>query len=120
MTAIYSNAYALRPIWARETMKFGEAIVALELLPHERVRRAGWNGKGMFVFKVERASAAHQKPERDPPPEGRIYIPQRPRLIFIEPHLVMRTADGKFIPWLASQTDILAADWSLVPIEEAW
>jgi len=23
----------------------------------------------------------------------------------------MKTADGKFVPWLASQTDVLAEDW---------
>lgn len=26
-------------------------------------------------------------------------------------HLDMRTADGTIVPWLASQTDILAEDW---------
>jgi hypothetical protein len=26
----------------------------------------------------------------------------------------MKTADGKFVPWLASQTDMLAEDWVIV------
>lgn len=26
-------------------------------------------------------------------------------------HIDMRTADGQIVPWLASQTDILADDW---------
>ena len=26
----------------------------------------------------------------------------------------MKTADGKFVPWLASQTDILAEDWVIL------
>jgi hypothetical protein len=27
----------------------------------------------------------------------------------------MRTADGKIVPWLASQTDMLAEDWYTAP-----
>jgi len=30
------------------------------------------------------------------------------------PHIDMRTADGMIVPWLASQTDLLADDWDLV------
>jgi hypothetical protein len=30
------------------------------------------------------------------------------------PHIDMRTADGKIVPWLASQTDVLADDWASV------
>ncbi len=34
----------------------------------------------------------------------------------ILPHLDMRTADGSLnVGWLASQTDILAEDWSVLP-----
>ena len=31
------------------------------------------------------------------------------------PHIDMKTADGKVVPWLASQTDVLAEDWVIVP-----
>lgn len=27
------------------------------------------------------------------------------------PFIVMKTADGHVVPWLASQTDVLATDW---------
>ena len=30
------------------------------------------------------------------------------------PFIGMKTADGGFVPWLASQTDILAEDWQIV------
>ena len=30
-------------------------------------------------------------------------------------HIDMKTADGMIVPWLASQTDILAEDWGVVP-----
>ena len=28
------------------------------------------------------------------------------------PYIIMRTVDGSFVPWLASQTDLLAEDWT--------
>ena len=28
--------------------------------------------------------------------------------------IVMKTADNKLIPWLASQTDLLAEDWETI------
>jgi hypothetical protein len=34
--------------------------------------------------------------------------------IVIRPYLVMRTVDGEFVPWVASQTDLLAEDWRVV------
>ena len=30
------------------------------------------------------------------------------------PWIGMKTADNKFVPWLASQTDVLAEDWCVV------
>lgn len=29
-------------------------------------------------------------------------------------HIGMKTADGKVVPWLSSQTDMLAEDWQIV------
>ena len=29
-------------------------------------------------------------------------------------YIAMKTADNKFVPWLASQTDMLAEDWMVV------
>jgi hypothetical protein len=29
------------------------------------------------------------------------------------PYVMMRTATGEFVPWLCSQTDLLALDWEL-------
>lgn len=82
--------------------------VALELLKqNRRVARAGWNGKGMFIFLVP----------------GSTFEVNRPPLLGIYPegtvidycsHIDMRTVDGKIVPWLASQTDVLAEDWELI------
>lgn len=87
-------------------MNFGQA---LELLKSgRRVSRAGWNGKGMWL--------AYQRGY----PEG-IAINKNTAdatglaegtVCKFLPYLIMRTAQGDFVPWLASQSDILADDWS--------
>ena len=87
-------------------MTFGSALEALK--KGQRVQRAGWNGKGMFLFLVP----------------GSVFKVNRPPLlgIYLEgtevtycPHIDMKTADNKVVPWLASQTDVLAEDWSILP-----
>ena len=40
-------------------------------------------------------------------------IPQGTVCVF-RPYLMMFTADGEFVPWVASQTDLLASDWETV------
>lgn len=84
---------------------FGQAIEALKF--GNKVARAGWNGKGMFLFLV---------------PGSTFKVNRAPLLgIYTEgteinycPHVDMKTADGKVVPWLASQTDVLAEDWAVV------
>ena len=70
-------------------MTFGAAIK--ELRDGKRVVRSGWNGKGMFI-ELQRPDA-HSK--------------------MTLPYIYMRTVQGDLVPWLASQTDILAIDWSI-------
>lgn len=83
-------------------MDFSTALLALKA--GKRVARAGWNGKGMFIFLVP----------------GSVFQVSRPPLLGIYPegttvryhaHVDMKTADGMVVPWLASQTDLLAEDW---------
>ena len=71
-----------------------------------RVRRSGWNGKGMFLFLVP----------------GSIFKVNRPPLLGIYPegteidyhaHVDMKTSTGQIVPWLCSQTDLLAIDWEI-------
>ena len=86
-------------------MNFGAAVVALQA--GELVAREGWNGKGMYLFlvidwDVELAPALRRIEARDDCG------------LDFAPFIAMRTADGKIVPWLASQTDILATDWNLV------
>lgn len=54
-----------------------------------RVRRAGWNGKGMWL--ALQVPDAHSKMGL--------------------PYVYMSTVTGALVPWLCSQTDLLADDW---------
>ena len=69
-----------------------------------KMQREGWNGKGMFVFLVPGSTfTVNRAPLLGIYPEG--------TEINYHAHIDMRTADGQIVPWLASQTDILADDW---------
>jgi hypothetical protein len=79
-----------------EYLNFGEALEHLKR--GKRVAREGWNGKGMWLQAI--------------PANGYMISngPTNPTL----PWIGMKTADDKFVPWVASQTDILAEDWRVV------
>lgn len=86
-------------------MNFSQALD--EIKAGKKVSRSGWNGKNMFVFLV---------------PGSRFKV-NRPPLLGIYPegteidyhaHVDMRTATGQIVPWLVSQTDLLADDWGVV------
>lgn len=77
------------------TMDFGNAIRAMK--QGLKVARAGWNGKGMWLWLVD--------PSRNP---------ERALDTCRRPYIEMKDAQDMFVPWLASQTDVLAEDWVLV------
>ena len=70
-------------------MNFSEALDELKNGNPGRVARSGWNGKGMWLELQE--------------PDANSYMTL--------PYIYMRTVQGDFVPWLASQTDLLAEDW---------
>jgi len=76
-------------VWEEPMMDFGQAIRVLK--QGNRVARKGWNGKGMWL--------ALQVPDE----HSKMSLP----------YIYMSTVDGKLVPWLASQTDVLAEDWVL-------
>lgn len=80
-------------------LSFGAALVLLK--GGHRVARLGWNGKGMWVVLVP----ANRWDAIDLCPVPGV----RPL-----PWIGMKTADDGFVPWLASQADILANDWEIV------
>lgn len=86
-------------------LSFGDAITYLKL--GYKVARAGWNGKGMFLFLVPGSTfKVNRAPLLGIYPEG--------TEIQYHAHIDMKTVDNQVVPWLASQTDMLAEDWCLV------
>lgn len=87
------------------TMDFGTALRYLR--DGEKLAREGWNGKGMFVYLVGGSRfAVNRAPLFGIYPEG--------TEIDYRPHIDMKAADGTCVPWVASQTDLLADDWLIV------
>ena len=86
--------------WAVKQMQIGE-----------RVRRSGWNGKGMWLVLVAAAQwdlSADLEPtvsNQGPLADG--------GYAYRGPFVAMRAADGMLVPWLCSQSDLLATDWEL-------
>jgi len=89
-------------------MNFGQAIEALK--GGNKVARSGWNGKGMFLYYVPAAFyPAHRNTFNTM--VGMFSDDMVPYCAYI----AMKTAQNNVVPWLASQTDMLAEDWELVP-----
>ena len=55
----------------------------------QKVARTGWNGKHMWI---------------------KLFMPHVGSDVSL-PYIYMFTADKQTVPWLASQTDLLAEDW---------
>lgn len=85
--------------------------MALRLLKAgRRVARAGWNGKGMWLKMVgARDYAVSMGTIRTE--VGTAYIDAHHDALELLPWIGMKTADNKFVPWLCSQTDMIAEDW---------
>jgi Protein of unknown function (DUF2829) len=70
-------------------MDIGQAVNRLR--SGDRIARAGWNGKNMYLEL--------QVPDED----SKMTLP----------YVYMYTAQGDLVPWLCSQTDLLANDWEI-------
>lgn len=71
-----------------------------------RVRRSGWNGKGMFLYLVQGSTfKVNRAPLLGIFPEG--------TEVNYQPHVDMWTTQGTAVPWLCSQIDLLATDWEI-------
>lgn len=93
-------------------MNFGDAISALK--SGQKVARAGWNGKDMWLILVPGTPAVVLNP-------GTPYGKALPNHVQCEilPHIDMWTvnAEGRraMLPgWVASQTDMLSEDWTII------
>lgn len=80
-------------------MDFGEALKALKM--GSAVARKGWNGKGIYIEL--------QRPDE----HSKMTLPY----IYIVTTKLQSdnpAAPRGVVPWLASQTDMLAEDWNIV------
>lgn len=75
----------------------------------KRVARSGWNGKGMYL------ALQRGYPEGIPINQNTADATGLPAgtVCRFLPYVMMRTAQGDFVPWLCSQTDLLANDWEV-------
>ena len=76
-------------------MDFGTALV--ELKRGNKVARSGWNGVGLWLEL------------QTPDANSKMTLPY----IYINYPKDAKTTPGAKVPWLASQTDMLAEDWSV-------
>lgn len=72
------------------TFDFGEAL--RHLRAGQAVTRLGWNGRGMHI--ALQVPDEHSKMRR--------------------PYIFMFPVDRQLVPWVASQSDMLADDWTAV------
>lgn len=77
-------------------MDFGKAIEALKA--GKKVAREGWNGKGLWLEL------------QTPDEHSKMTLPY----IYINYPLDAVNTPGARVPWLASQTDVLSEDWTIV------
>ena len=75
---------------AQATLEIGGAVAALR--GGHRIARAGWNGKGMYL---------------------ELQMPDENSKMTL-PYVFMFTVQGDRVPWLCSQTDLLACDYQIV------
>lgn len=66
---------------------FESALAGLRM--GQAYRRDGWNGKGMYI---------------------KLQVPDAGSKMTLH-YIYMFTAQGNLVPWVASQTDLLARDW---------
>lgn len=83
-------------------MNFGEAVALLK--KGSKVSREGWNGKSAWLVLISEGTfkVSLEAGEMTGP---------------LAPFIAMRPVSGSLVPWLASQTDMLADDW--VQVQDA-
>ena len=86
-------------------LTFGDALELLKA--GKKVARAGWNGKGLFLFLVPGSNFKVNRP-----PLLGIY-PEGTEINY-RPHIDLKGADGSISTWAPSGSDALAEDWAVV------
>lgn len=93
-------------------LNFSQALDALK--QGQKIAREGWNGKGMWLAMSTGKSSL---------PEAQFWNQHAKKFAAenggnanILPSIIMKTADNQIlIGWLASQSDLFAEDWCILP-----
>lgn len=96
-----------------EERDFGWAL--RQLKSGKKVARQGWNGKSMFIYLVHGQTIPYNN-LRNQAKEVLATTPaNEDNTVKINGHIDMKAADGSIVVgWLASQTDLLSSDWTVV------
>jgi hypothetical protein len=100
MTTPHIDYEAIKRRSAVAQFGFGMAIVYLKR--GHRVRRSGWNGKGMWIRRIDFSQDAEFSYRENAYAEGTLM-----------PFVVIKTPDNQLFPWNPSQQDMMADDWEI-------
>lgn len=91
-------------------MDIGAAVAALKR--GERVTRDGWNGRNMWLSLTPSRVV---RTEQFWSPRNQEYAKtQGDECAIVREYVTMKTVNGEIVPWVCSQTDLLADDWEIV------
>lgn len=108
---VFAKAY--RPI---DALTFGQALEALKA--GHAIARAGWNGKRMFVYLNRGSVCGDSIADVIDGVDRSLFDDGGTGTTTRLPNINMRAASGATVTgWLASQTDMLAEDWTVVDTE---
>lgn len=92
-------------------MDFANALEAMKY-DGQKVRRAGWNGKGMWICLGD--GTKNLPADKFWNRHTREFAESNGGTADVLPYFIMKTADNKILMgWLASQTDLVAEDWEI-------
>jgi hypothetical protein len=88
----YKHWYYFDPQLWEKYMGDGIGWAVKQMQNGSKVARSGWNGKDMYLM---------------------LQVPDEHSKMTL-PYVYIRTVQGDLVPWLCSQTDLLARDWMVV------
>jgi hypothetical protein len=75
----------------------------------QKLTRTGWNGPGQWVALSPGFELGPDRVFSEPIRQALVESGEPGTFL---PYLMMRNAQGSYVPWLASQGDLLAEDWA--------
>jgi len=86
-------------------MDFSEALTQIKA--GAKIKRKGWNNPDQYIFLFN----SFELLGSPVPPDN---ISSELKNTFIDKFVVIKTVQNTLVPWIASQTDLLAEDWEVI------